>query len=90
MKLYRTLTHKSYIGTVPHGGGIASIQGFNSSKLPPFQCEEGARVVQTEEVNDRNPWHGQDVLVPSAAEHHLNSYIQIHSVDIGHAACKGS
>mmetsp|Transcript_36010 Transcript_36010/g.58978 ORF Transcript_36010/g.58978 Transcript_36010/m.58978 type:complete len:457 (-) Transcript_36010:72-1442(-) len=35
---------------------------------PPLQSEEGSSVVQAKEVDHRNPWHSQDVLVPVGAE----------------------
>mmetsp|Transcript_36009 Transcript_36009/g.58973 ORF Transcript_36009/g.58973 Transcript_36009/m.58973 type:complete len:447 (-) Transcript_36009:98-1438(-) len=35
---------------------------------PPFEGEQRPRVVETKEVNHRNPWHGQEVLVPVGAE----------------------
>ena len=37
------------------------------SEHPPLQRKERASVVQAEEVNDRNPWDSQDVLVPPFA-----------------------
>ena len=37
------------------------------SERPPLQRKERASVVQAEEVNDRNPWDSQDVLVPPFA-----------------------
>ena len=36
----------------------------NDLKFPPLQSEEGSSVVQAKEVDHRNPWHSQDVLVP--------------------------